>query len=122
MMAGYRDLIVWQKSMDLVVAVYQISSLLPKTETYGLVSQIRRAAISIPSNIAEGRGRESNGDYCRFLSIAYGSLCDVETQFEIAVRLGFVQQETIVQILSNCSEVARLLRGLQKSIDVDVKR
>jgi len=84
-MAGYRDLIAWQKSMDLVVSVYQVNSLFPKTEIYGLVSQIRRAAVSIPSNIAEGRGRESNGDYARFLSIAYGSLCEVETHLLLAV-------------------------------------
>ncbi len=84
---SYKNLIVWQKSMDLVVAIYEITESFPKTEMYGLVSQMRRCAVSIPSNIAEGQRRVGRKDYCHFLSISFGSGSELETQIEIVKRL-----------------------------------
>jgi len=117
-MAGknYRDLIVWQKAMDLVLAIYKISKNFPKEETYCLTSQIRRAAISIPSNIAEGQGRRTKPDFRNFLSIAYGSLREVETQITIAQRLGYTDTATIEQVMNITSEVGRLINALSKSL------
>ncbi len=90
-MQGHRELIFWQKAMKLVVAVYELSQSFPKTETYGLASQIKRAAVSIPSNIAEGHGLKQTQAYARHLAIASGSLAELETQLEIADRLGLPQ-------------------------------
>jgi len=89
---SYKDLIVWQKAMDLVVAVYVLTDLFPKNELYGLISQIRRCSVSIPSNIAEGRRRGSKKDYQHFLIIAYGSGAELETQIEIAKDLRFIKE------------------------------
>ena len=89
-MKTYRDLIVWQKSMVLVTEVYKISKEFPNDETYGLTSQIRRCAVSIPSNIAEGYGRNSTNDYIHFLRIATGSLYELQTQMEIALNLHYI--------------------------------
>ncbi|GJQ23431.1 hypothetical protein BIY37_05610 [Candidatus Brocadia sapporoensis] len=89
---NYRDLVVWQKSMVLVTNVYSTTRLLPKAEFYGLVSQIRRSAISIPDNIAEGYGRYSTNDYTRFLQIAFGSLYELQTQLEICLNLVTIQR------------------------------
>src|SRR5436305_7707459 len=86
---NYQDLIVWQRAMDLVVAVYRFTAALPKQETYGLVSQMRRASVSIPSNIAEGQGRGGSPEFVRFLHIAHGSLRELETQVFICDRLGY---------------------------------
>ncbi|MBP9691013.1 four helix bundle protein [Candidatus Woesebacteria bacterium] len=86
---SYKELIVWQKSMDLVVHIYKMSSKFPKEELYGLTSQMRRSAVSIPSNIAEGRRRSSRNDFRHFLTIAYGSGSELETQVEIVKRLSF---------------------------------
>ena len=89
MIHTYKDLIVWQKAMEFVVEIYKITKLFPKTELYGLTSQIRRCSISIPSNIAEGRYRGTKKDYLNFLRIAYGSGAELETQIEIAERLNY---------------------------------
>jgi len=86
----YSELIVWQKSMDLVADIYRSTALFPVEERFGLASQSRRAAVSIPSNIAEGHGRKSTGAYVNFLSIAYGSLMELETQIQIAARLNYL--------------------------------
>jgi four helix bundle protein len=86
----YRDLIVWQRAMQLVTEIYQTSKTWPREETYGLTSQIRRCAVSIPSNIAEGFARRSQGDYLRFLNIAMGSLFELQTQLEVAKNIGFI--------------------------------
>ena len=94
----YRDLIVWQKSMNLITEVYKISANFPPNEVYGLCSQIRRSAISIPSNIAEGYGRKSTGDYKRFLQIALGSLFELETQIEIAFNLSFLSKNSFEEV------------------------
>ena len=92
-MKSYRDLIVWQKSMDLVTLVYKMTVQFPADEKFGLISQIKRSAISIPSNIAEGYGRNYRKDYSRFLQIARGSLFENQTQLEIAVNLSFIKKE-----------------------------
>lgn len=90
---SYRDLLAWQKAMDLVISIYKVSALFPKEEKYSLTQQIRRAVVSVPSNIAEGYGRKHRGDYTHHLSIANGSLKEVETQLIVAGRLVYINQE-----------------------------
>jgi four helix bundle protein len=114
---SHRDLIVWQKSMDLVVAVYRATEMFPKSETYGLTSQIRRAAASIPANIAEGQGRRLSGEYLQFLGNARGSLLELDTHLEIAHRIGFLKSSEHASLLDRLAEVRRLLNGLMRSID-----
>ena len=109
---SYQDLKVWQKSMDLVVICYQLTSKLPKTEIYGLISQIQRAAISIPANIAEGKGRNYLGDYIRHLSIANGSLKELETHLIIVVRLSYMKHEELEPVLNKCDEIGKMLHSL----------
>jgi four helix bundle protein len=109
---SYRDLLVWQKSMDLVVASYEITKKFPPQEIYGLVSQIRRAVVSIPANIAEGHGRKHRGDYLHHLSIARGSLLELETHFLIAARLGYLQPSEVENILRLTDELGRMVSGL----------
>jgi four helix bundle protein len=111
----YRDLEVWQKSMDLVVEVYEVSKLFPKEEQFGLTNQIRRAAVSVPSNIAEGQGRLHEADFLRFLSIARGSLTETETQLMIAMRLAYVSKDQVRQAWILAQQVGRLLNGLIRS-------
>ncbi len=113
---SFRDLIVWQKSMDLVVAVYRLSQSFPNEERFGLTNQLRRASTSVPANIAEGHGRLSQPDYVRFLSIARGSLLEVETFLELAERLQFADQAHIDATLNIAQEVGRLLNGLIRSL------
>lgn len=113
---NYRELIVWQKAMHLVVEVYRATQLFPKEEIYGLTSQVRRAAVSIPSNIAEGQGRQTTPDFLRHLSIAYGSLLEMETQHLISLRLGYVAPDVSENILERSGEVGRLLNGLIASL------
>jgi four helix bundle protein len=114
---NYQELIVWQRAMDLVEDVYKASREFPREEIYALTSQIRRAAVSIPSNIAEGQGRRTTADFLRHLSIAYGSLCEVETQILIAQRLRYVAQEKTDNVLSRAGEVGRILNGLMASLE-----
>ncbi len=116
--SGYRQLDVWNKAMDFVETVYTITHEFPADEKYGLTSQIRRAAVSIPSNIAEGYGRKSEGDYERFLAISQGSLAEVETQFILSVRLQFVTREAATPIWEQLQEIGRMLAGLRKSVKV----
>ena len=113
---SYRELIVWQKGMDLVMLVYQVTKVFPKEERYGLTSQIRRSAVSVPSNIAEGQGRRSPADFKRFLSIARGSLQEVETQIMIASRLNYIEKTQEQKLLRLSTEVAKLLNGLSNSV------
>jgi four helix bundle protein len=112
---GYRDLLVWQKSMDLVTRVYEITRTFPKSEVYGLASQMQRAAISVPSNIAEGQGLKQSLAYTRHLAIASGSLAELETQLEIASRLGYLKGDQVM-ILRAAEEVGRMLAGLRRSL------
>lgn len=104
---SFKDLIVWQKSYDLAKRIYTLTESLPKTEKYGLTQQIRRAATSIPSNISEGYGRQHKGEYRQSLSIAYGSLCELETQYMLAVDLKFSLGDPSVEGLMK--EVGRML-------------
>ena len=113
---SYRDLLVWQKAMDLVVEVYRIAALLPKNETYGLVSQLQRAAISIPANIAEGHRRDHLGDYLRHLSIANGSLMELETHLLLVARVSYLPSGEMANALSLSDEVGKMLSGLGKSL------
>ena len=113
---SYRDLLVWQKAMDLVADSYELSAKLPKTETYGLASQIQRAAVSIPANIAEGHGREHLGDYLHHLSVANGSLMELETHLLLATRLSYVAEKEVERLLEKTGEVSRMLSGLSKSL------
>ncbi|MDD5326290.1 MAG: four helix bundle protein [Phycisphaerae bacterium] len=94
---SFKELIVWQKAYILVLEIYKLTCDFPKSETYGLTQQVRRAAISIPSNIAEGYGRKHKTDYHRFLSIAYGSLLELETQYLLAVDLGYTKQNNAIK-------------------------
>jgi four helix bundle protein len=110
--SGYRDLIAWQKAMQLTKKVYQITAAFPIGERYGLAQQMRRAAVSVPSNIAEGRGRRTRDDYRHFLVTARGSLFELETQLLLSGDLGFAPLKTISQTTDELAEVARLLNGL----------
>lgn len=113
---NYRDLIVWQKSMALVTEVYSITRLFPKEELYGLISQIRRSAVSIPSNIAEGYGRYSTNDYIRFLQIAIGSLNEFQTQLEIGLNLGYLSKDIFEKVYEQSREIERMLSSLIKKV------
>jgi four helix bundle protein len=112
----YTDLLAWQKAMDLLEPVYKLAKQFPKEEVSGLTSQLRRAAISIPSNIAEGQGRNSCGDFRRSLSIAHGSLREVETHTHIGARLRYIDDNQNREILAQCAEVGRLITGLSNSL------
>ena len=108
----YKDLIVWQKAMDLTTEIYRLTKKLPKDELYVLTNQIRRAAISIPSNIAEGHGRQTKKEFVNFLYIANGSRCEVETQLNIAVNLKYITAEQAKPIYKQCLEIGRMLTKL----------
>src|SRR5881628_2710921 len=113
---NYRELTAWQKAMDLVELVYTATRSWPKEEIYGLTSQVRRAVVSVPSNIAEGQGRTSTREFLHHLSIAYGSLREVETQVLVAQRLGYLPQELTDRLLASTGEVGRLINGLSRSL------
>ena len=113
---SYRDLVAWQRSIDLVLEVYRYTQAFPKTETYGLVSQLRRAAVSVPSNIAEGHARLSTGEFRQFLGHALGSLVEVETQLLIAQGLNYLEPKQYNGLLERTVEVGKLLNGLLRSL------
>ncbi len=113
----YRELVAWQKAMQLVTAIYRVSAKFLKEELYGLTNQLRRSAVSIPSNIAEGQGRGTGVDFCRFLRIARGSRQEMETQLLVAQELGYASVTQIEQTLELSAEVGRVLSGLSKSIE-----
>ncbi|HKN15867.1 MAG TPA: four helix bundle protein [Candidatus Sulfotelmatobacter sp.] len=113
---SYRDLIVWKKSMALVLDVYRLTQAFPKIETYGLTSQLRRAAVSVPSNIAEGQARISTGEFRQFLGNARGSLMEVETQILLAQELGYLEEHESGNLLGTTAEVGRILNGLLASL------
>jgi four helix bundle protein len=113
---SYRDLEVWQKAMDLVVECYRITNKFPRSELYGLTSQLRRAAVSVPSNIAEGRERQHTKEFVQHLAIAYGSLAELETHLQIAQRLNYLDSSQVRQVLEKTSEVGRMLNGLRRSL------
>jgi four helix bundle protein len=114
---SYRELLVWQKAMDLVTLVYDTSKAFPVDERFGLTSQIRRAAVSIPSNIAEGQGRMSTAEFIHHLSYSRGSTMELQTQAEIATRLQFIDRSKSERILTACDEIGRMLNGLISSLE-----
>ncbi|MEK7605009.1 MAG: four helix bundle protein [Patescibacteria group bacterium] len=113
---NYKDLIVWQKSILLVKAIYQITSRFPNHEMYSLVSQMRRAAVSIPSNIAEGYGRKSSREFAQFYAIAYGSALELETQLIICHELTYISKEQFEKITPLLEEVLRMLNSLVRKM------
>jgi four helix bundle protein len=113
----YQELIVWQRAMELAVEVYRVSRTFPKEEVYGLTSQMRRAAVSVPSNVAEGQGRLNPKEFRQFLGQARGSLLEVETQVELAHRLGFLSEVDLRALMQRTQEVLRLLNGLISKLD-----
>lgn len=114
----YRDLIVWQKAMELARAVYRETESLPKTEMFGIQAQMRRAAVSIPSNIAEGHGRLDDGHFRQFLANARGSLFELQTQLELAGDLRYMNETSVQGLMHDGDEVARLINGLLKTMEV----
>jgi four helix bundle protein len=117
MLKSYKDLQVWQKAYGLCLEIYRITKMFPGEEKYGLTSQLRRAAVSVPSNIAEGYGRRTTPDYIRALYIAYGSICEVETQLLLAKDLTYIAQKDIKKIEDDIREVERMLKGLIKALE-----
>lgn len=121
---SYKDLIVWQKSVQLVKEVYLLTSLFPKSELFGIVSQIRRASVSIPSNIAEGYGRRSNKEYLQFFAIAYSSALELETQLIISLELNFAKADSFRKVSNLVTEVIKMLFVMtyRKEVYTSVKR
>lgn len=113
----YRDLIIWQKSMSLVTEIYSITNNFPASELYALTNQLRRCAVSIPSNIGEGYGRNSTGDYKRFLQISVGSLFELQTQIEIAYNLKYIQDSIFKDLLAKTSELEIMIFTLIRKIN-----
>lgn len=116
-MSNYRDLKVWQKGIGFVEEIYRVSRDFPANEQYGLVSQLQRAAVSIPSNIAEGRGRSGDVEFKRFINIALGSAAEVDTQLEIAHRLGYIDEIAMKNLQVNLIEIQKMLYGLKKGLN-----
>ena len=117
MLKNYKELNVWQKSYELCLEIYRITAKFPKEERYGLTSQIRRSAVSIPSNIAEGYGRKTTLDYIRMLYISYGSVCELETQILLTGDLGFIDKGEFDTTKKDIAEIERMLKALIKSLE-----
>ncbi len=118
---NYRDLIAWQKAMDLVEGAYRVTQGFPKEELYALTNQIRRSAVSVPSNIAEGEGRYNDNEFIQFLRIAHGSLRELETQLMIGQRLKYILEDALAALMELSGEVGRLIMGLINSLRRDSK-
>lgn len=116
-MHKYKDLEVWKMSMDLVELVYKTTSSFPEKEKFGLTSQLNRSAVSIPSNIAEGAGRNSKGEFKQFIGIAVGSLFELETQILITQRIGYTSTEVVQEVTSKVESIHKMLFGLKKSLN-----
>lgn len=114
---SYRDLAVWQKAMDLVMECYEISKEFPKNETYGLTSQLQRAAVSIPTNIAEGQARQHTKEFIQFLSISYGSIAELETLIQIAGRLNYFNTNQLYKFMDRTATLGKMINGLRKSLE-----
>ena len=117
MLKNFKELKVWQKSYQLCLDVYKVTKGFPKEEKYGLTSQIRRASVSIPSNIAEGYGRRTTPDYVRSLYVAYGSICELETQIMLCGDLTYIEEENLRGIQNDIREVERMLKALIRSLE-----
>ena len=118
---SYRDLVVWQRGMELVIQVYRSTRLFPKEEQYGLTSQICRAAVSVPSNIAEGHGRGSTGEFKQFLHISRASLYELQTQLEIAKRLDLIGQQEAIDLIRKSDEIGMMLNGLLARLNIRIQ-
>ena len=118
----HRNLVAWQKSMDLVMKVYKLTRDFPEKELYGLSSQLRRAAVSVPSNIAEGAADRTRAQFSHFLSNALASLNELDTQLEIAFRLGYIPENDYPQVNALLDECLAVTYGLRKSVTVKIKR
>jgi four helix bundle protein len=116
MATNYRELVVWQKAMELAEAVYRFAHALPDIERFGLSAQLRRAAISVPSNVAEGHERRSRADYRRFITIACGSLAELETQVELAIRLHHPNADLTASVIDLADQTGRLLRAIERKL------
>ncbi|WP_405342902.1 four helix bundle protein [Ruminococcus sp.] len=116
---NYRDLLVWQKAMDLVIEVYQLTNLLPREENYNLSSQMRRAVVSIPSNIAEGQQRKTTKELIHFLSIAKGSNAELQTQFLICIRLEYLTEKQIHYAFTLSEEISKILTKLSANLSAN---
>jgi four helix bundle protein len=114
---GYKDLIVWQKAIVLVKRVYQVTKSFPSEERFGLVSQMRRAAVSIPSNIAEGQARHTTGEFIHGISHAEGSLAELDTQLVVAVELAFCPQSEVTDVCALLDEVRKMLNALRRTLE-----
>ena len=115
---SYKDLLIWQKRMVLAKFVYKLSATFPVDERYGLISQVRRAAVSVPSNIAEGQARHTTKEFLQFLSHAQGSLAEVETQLMLSVDLGFARQEGVAEGLREIDEIQKMIIALKRKLEV----
>ena len=113
---SYRDLVLWQRSMALAEVCYRATAEFPKDEIYGMTAQIRRAATSVPANIAEGHGRESTGSFVQFLRVAQGSLKELETHLLLVERVGIARTGVVEPVLAECDEIGRMLRALIRSL------
>jgi four helix bundle protein len=118
----FRDLKSWQKAFDLALSIYRVSRSFPREETYGLTSQLRRAAVSVVSNIAEGKGRSSDKDLLRFLATARGSLFEVETQIALAEKPSYLSEADALELMTEASETGKLLNALMRSFDREPSR
>ncbi|MBD2564906.1 MULTISPECIES: four helix bundle protein [Nostoc] len=114
---SYQDLKVWQEAMNLAEECYRVTKQFPKEETYGMISQIRRASVSIPANIAEGYGRRTRGEYLQFLYIAQGSLKELETHLLLSIRVALAVAEVINPVINQCKLVGKILLGLIRSLE-----
>jgi len=114
---SYRDLDAWREAMQLAEQVYILVGRLPADERFALVQQLRRAAVSVPSNIAEGHARGATRDFARFVAMARGSVAEIETQLEHAVRVSLLDASEITSTMNQCDKMGRILRGLRKSLD-----
>lgn len=119
---NYKDLIVWQKAVELVSEVYEVTASFPRDEIYGLTNQLRRSAVSVPSNIAEGQGRATKGEFIQFLCHARGPLFELETQVLIAGKLGYLKSDQESMLLDKVTEVACILNGLLTSLGISSRR
>jgi len=113
---GFYDLDVWRKSIEFGRQVYEVTQSYPADERFGLTSQLRRAAVSISSNVAEGSGRTSPADFCRFISIAYGSTMDVVSQVCLSLKLGYINRQQFDRLTIDADEIARMLSGLRDAL------
>ena len=117
---NFQELVVWQKAHGLVMAIYRYTDSFPRSELYGLTSQLRRSAVSVPANIAEGRHRKSSKEFLQHISIAYGSLAELETHLLIAERLNYIEMNELDQALGNTAEIGKMLNGLRKSLNARI--